>query len=203
MDSGGTCPSSRTPGRPYGGELYPPLEAARNGDSTGLADFCRRARELLLRVIVPRLRGGWPEAFTEDVVQEALVDIVRSHADCRATSEGETVAWVVAIGRRRVASLYRQEALRRKKRTPLTDIGDVPDTKAAVPSPGLASLLTELDHAVSGLSAEHHHLLWERLLARSTWAEVGSELDIPRTAAKRRWQRLMVRLKRTLRTPAN
>lgn len=148
-----------------------------------------------MRIIAPRLRGGWPESYTEDVVQDALVDIIRAHADCQAESEGETVAWVVAIGRRRVATLYRREAHRRRKRSALAPTENIADSGVGALSPGLQRVVGSLSDPLSELSEQQHRLLWERILGGATWAEVGEALHIPHTAAKRRWQRLVVRLR--------
>jgi DNA-directed RNA polymerase specialized sigma24 family protein len=194
---GGRCAPAApsAPGGFRGGELHPALEATRRGDLDGLARLLEASRKVLLATVGPRLRGGWCEDWTEDVVQEALVDIVRAHGDCRASSEREVVAWVRSIGRRQVAELFVKEAGRRG--SSLDAVGDVAAVEACAPSPRIARALESVRAVVCTLGREHHRLLWSRVVASHTWQEVGEELGIPPTAAKRRWQRVLARLRAT------
>jgi DNA-directed RNA polymerase specialized sigma24 family protein len=92
-----------------------------------------------------------------------------------------------------VAELFRQEADRRG--SSLDAAGDVAAVEACTPSPRIARALESVRAVVCTLGREHHRLLWSRVVASHTWQEVGEELGIPPTAAKRRWQRVLARLR--------
>jgi len=182
-----SAPPQPSDGGPQGGTLYPSLVAARAGDPDGLARLLEAARPILAATIAPRLAGGWCEAWTPDVIQEALLDIVRSHASCRASSEPEAVAWVAALGRRQVATLFRREARRRE--LPLDAARRCTDDLPP-PSPRIARALDLLRTALRDLRDDQHRLLWARWILSLTWQEVGQELETTAGGAKRRWQGL-------------
>jgi RNA polymerase sigma factor (sigma-70 family) len=196
--AGGTCPPPEgdphpaPPERRTSGEaLYPLLAAARGGHDAALADLASRVRALLVRSIAPRLAGGWAAAFAEDVVGDAMVDVLRGFAGCRAGCEGEFRAWIAAIARREIASFFRHEAGRHRLHVslqsglPLSAPFEEPDEDAGEPD---ASLTLDL-------SAAEWNLLRLRIDTSATWSEVGRELGIPATAAKRRYQRLLRRIR--------
>jgi DNA-directed RNA polymerase specialized sigma24 family protein len=86
-----------------------------------------------------QLRGGWTESWIDDVVQDALLDIVRSVHGCRATSEREVRAWVAAIGRRRIRNLFREESHGRVA-LPLDDAHSLTAPGSTPPSPPVVAL---------------------------------------------------------------
>jgi RNA polymerase sigma factor (sigma-70 family) len=143
-----------------------------------------------------RLRGGWTEAWVEDVVQESLLDVFRGLRECRAHSEGELRAWARTIAHRQVASLIRREAPRLEVVVPLATLPGIADTGHQEPSPRLRALLAVLAAAVDDLPPAQSYLLWAHVQTDATWRETGAELGIAATAAKRRYQRLIASLRR-------
>jgi RNA polymerase sigma factor (sigma-70 family) len=186
----------RTAPDPHGGDLFPLLVRARQGEPVALPDLLCSLRGCLRAQISRRLRGGWTEAWIEDVVQESLLDAFRGLRECRAHSEGELRAWARTIARRQVASLIRHEAPRLESAVPLSTLPAVADTDPPDPSPRLRSLLAALADAVEDLSPSQSYLLWARLQTDATWSETGAELGIAASAAKRRYQRLIASLRR-------
>ena len=91
-----------------GGTLHPVLQRARNGDPEALEEFLTEARKVVLAVVRRRLRGGWTGDYIPDVIQDSLVDVLRSYGECQATSEGGVRAWIQAIARREVIELFRR-----------------------------------------------------------------------------------------------
>jgi len=124
------------------------------------------------------------------------VDALRGLRGCSASSEAELRAWTGTIARRRVANLMRREEPRVGSAVPLTALRGHAETTAADPSPNRLALLAALANAVSKLSPVQSRLLWMRLQADATWQEVGEDLGIGAAAAKRRYQRLTVSLRR-------
>lgn len=174
------------------------LACARAGDPDALDRLARGAREELLRSLSPRLKGGWTEAWLEDVVQAALLDICRHVGACRARTEEELLAWVHSIGRREVANLCRAEARWREgcnafveqQEDEASDLGpaDAPET--------LSAHQRVLRRRLARVSPSGHEILWMRLAEHATWGEIARALGITQAGAKRRYQRLMTRLRR-------
>lgn len=173
--------------------MYPALVATRKGDPDGLARLLEAARPVLMAAVAPRLAGGWCDSWTQDVVQEALLDIVRSHRRCRASTEREVLAWVCAIGRREVAELFRREADRRD--LSLDAACSFAASSPPPPSPRIARALRSLQTVLSDLTEDQQRLLWMRWVASWTWAEVAGDLETTAGGAKRRWQSLLPRLR--------
>lgn len=184
-----------------GGELYPSLAAARSGCEVGLLGLLRAAEATLVACIAPRLAGGWCESWTPDVVQDALVDVARSYRDCRASSEAQVHAWLVAIARRQVATLFRRE--HERQHVPLDFAPDFPVAPPAPPSSRIAPALDSLRIALAGLEEDHLRLLWTRWVASGTWSEVGEALGTTAGGAKRRWQSLLPKLRAAIQAPGD
>lgn len=180
----------------HGVELFPLLEQARRGDIQVLGRFCQELRPCLVREVTRRLRGGWTEDWIEDVVQECLLDVLRGLHGCSANSEVELRAWARAIARRQVAILIHREWPRLESAIPIYTLNDLAESSATDPSPGFAALLAVLAAAADELTPTQSRLLWLRLQADATWREIGADLGITASAAKRRYQRLTASLRR-------
>ena len=186
-------PSPKEAAAVQGATLHPILASARTDNQQALDALLTFARPVAYAVIRPRLRGGWCEDWTDDVVQEVLLDIVRAHGGCRAVSDADLTAWVAAIARREVAEFFRREHWHSET------VGLLAMARLSVerdePAAGAASVAIEsLRPLMARLAPDQHELLYERLISAATWTEVGEQLGIPATAAKRRWQRLVLRL---------
>jgi DNA-directed RNA polymerase specialized sigma24 family protein len=101
----------------------------------------------------------------------------------------------MAIGRRQVADLFRNES------APLRPLDEASacaaDTAEWPPSTRNSAVLRHLNSELRALTPVQHQLLWYRIVGGLSWTELGGRLGIPRTAAKRRYQRLLRRLART------
>lgn len=133
----------------------------------------------------------------DDVVQTALLNLLRSYRTCQARSEAEVRAWIHAIGRREVASLFRDESRFSRVRATLT-IGPSEWTAEHELDVEERPVIRRLRFAIRPLRTDQHLLLWMRLQERATWPEIGRELGITPAGAKRRYQRLVARLRRRL-----
>jgi RNA polymerase sigma factor (sigma-70 family) len=173
--------------------VYRALLSARHGDPHGLQELLEHARILLVHLVRRRLSDGWARDWADDVVQAGLLQILRAHTTCRADSEPEVVGWIMAIGRRQVADLFRT---RPAPEYPLSEDAAESAEPPHVSEHPEAAVLRRLEAVLSTLTPEQNRLLWYRIVGGWTWAELGQELEIPRTAAKRRYQRLVRRLSR-------
>jgi hypothetical protein len=104
------------------GDFLPLLVRARQGETEALPDLLLRLRSRLPSQVSKSLRGGWTEAWVEDVVQECPLDALRGLRACRASSEGEVRAWARTIAHRQVANLMRREAPRVESAVPLATL---------------------------------------------------------------------------------
>jgi DNA-directed RNA polymerase specialized sigma24 family protein len=188
--SGGK-PRPDAPSRCASGEaLYPLLIRVRAGDEDALERLAAGVRALLMRLISPLLAGGWTDGWVEDVVGEAVIDVLRAHPCCRAAGEGEFRAWVATIARREVATFLRCELPRQHLHSPLGPHLTLPD-----PSPDVDPETSRISLGHLPLTRAEREFLLLRLDATLTWAEIGREFGIAGTAAKRRYQRLLRRLR--------
>lgn len=146
-----------------------------------------RVRSLLNALVSPRLSGSWAEGWIEDVVQEALLDVLRGYRSCRASSETAARSWVRTIGRREIAQLCRHEAERSRHTVSLTDHIYAPAASSLGPMPlEDSTVLSRLRKVLDQAGPDESRLLWARFQISASWAEVGQELGIAPTAAKRR-----------------
>jgi RNA polymerase sigma factor (sigma-70 family) len=63
------------------------------------------------------------------------------------------------------------------------------------------AVLQRLEAALATLTPDQNRLLWYRIIAQWSWSELGAELGVARSAAKRRYQRLLARLSRACAAP--
>jgi RNA polymerase sigma factor (sigma-70 family) len=140
--------------------------------------------------------GSWALDWLEDVVQEAVLDTLRAYRSCLARSEAEFRSWLHTIARRRLLQLVRSETTACEARAQLAVEILLDQASPAFPSSQLRSKLKWLDEQLANLPPDHVTLLWAKSQSGATWKEVGATLGIPPTAAKRRYQRLIRRLRR-------
>ena len=171
------------------------LEAAQGGDPGSLDRLLRAADRFLSACVAPRLRGGWTEDWVDNVVQTSLLDLLRSYQTCEARTEAEVRAWIHAIGRREIATFFRAESFQARARA-------IPSIAPPEWRPDFEvkerPLVARLRRAVATMSAEQHLLLWLRLQERATWPEIARDLGTTAAGAKRRYQRLVRRLRARL-----
>jgi RNA polymerase sigma factor (sigma-70 family) len=159
----------------------------RRSDPNAAEMLFATLRSRLLKQVRWTLRGGWTESWAEDLVQDALVDILQYGPGCRATSIAELQLWLRRIRDRRIAALFRAEGRRAVNGVALQD--DLP-ADADLPH----AWMGELIRAFAPLTDPQERLLWLRLQERATWPEIAASFGISPAAAKRRYQRLCKRL---------
>ena len=159
--------------------------------------FAQRALIVAAEVIVRRTLQRWVDGvllrrgLMDDVVQEALLRLWVNRAKCRAQSDAEAVGWVTAIARCTAA-----DALRPEWRMPTISV----EVESALRSsagaedddPGLAGRIAWLSWT---LREQDSAVLWHRLVLNQEWCDVGASLGISWTAARRRYQRAVLRLR--------
>ena len=180
-----------------GDESFLALLRASAATDAGESTFAQRALVVAAELIVRRTLRRWVDGvllrrgLMDDVVQEALLRLWINRAKCRARSDAEAVGWVMAIARCTAADLLRPEW-----RMPTISVeienalrssagADDDDTGLAGRIAWLSWTLREQDSAI----------LWHRLVLGQEWCDVGASLGISWTAARRRYQRAIIRLR--------
>ena len=170
------------------GDIASLLRDAQTGGPRELSEFLRAARCVLRSLVRCKLAGGWAESWIDDVVQNATLDLLRGFPSCRADTVAGVHAWLRTIARRETATLFRGEARRVRLTDPL-EAAEGAAQNGSLPPPAPLLLRQFLD----ALPAHQHRLLWLRLQLSASWREVGAEMGVPASAAKRRYQRLLHR----------
>ncbi|HEX8671650.1 MAG TPA: RNA polymerase sigma factor [Longimicrobium sp.] len=183
-----------------GGSLVELIREAAGGDEDALEGLLVRVYRIARAFVRRRLPGSADDAFVEDAASETVSRVAHAFTGCRARNEGEAVAWILEIARNTAIDLHRVE-LRQVIVGALDDLDLVGTIPAPVPgsiSPAEGALLDLLGETHEALPAELQLLLWTRLVGGATWAEAGEQIGTTSTAAKRRYQRAQMRLRREL-----
>jgi RNA polymerase sigma factor (sigma-70 family) len=170
-------------------ELFELLRAAHAGDRSAHDALLLDLRLPIRRFLRSRFRFDVdPAMWLEDVEQETLLHVHCHLGDCRATSDGELVAWVLMVARRAALDVLRRPVDSSGMRSHvdlegLADPGGVDEDN----EPSLeARRLVDAQQFLPELDQE---LLWRRLVSQESWVEVGASLGLSWTAARRRFQR--------------
>lgn len=170
-------------------ELRMRIEAMRNGDVNGPSGLLCTLRPIVRRFLLSKFgRAGEPLPWTDDIEQETLLRVHLHFHACRATSVAGVVAWVLVIARSAALDALRDE-LPRMRELGGSAIEQIADPDAETDAHEPSEVAVQLVQAQSLLSPRDAELLWHRIVANRSWSEVGSELGISWTAARRRFQR--------------
>ena len=125
-----------------------------------------------------------------------MMRVYRGLASCRASTDAELRAWLRQILRREIAGIARREAWKARVTVAL-DLafgfeGPDPDAESSPPA------LDRLQELLDDLKPDDHTLLWMKFSTDAKWREIAAALEIPATAARRRYQRLIERLRRQM-----
>ena len=180
-----------------GDESFLALLRASAATDAGESALAQRALVAAAEVIVRRTLRRWVDGvllrrgLMDDVVQEALLRLWINRARCRARSDAEAVGWVSAIARCTAADLLRPEwrmpTISVEFENALRAASDAEDDEV-----GLAGRIAWLSWT---LREQDSAILWHRLVLNQEWCDVGASLGISWTAARRRYQRAILRLR--------
>jgi RNA polymerase sigma-70 factor (ECF subfamily) len=171
---------------------------AQAGSARELDCLLRRVEKPVYRYLVSRLLAA-PDAedLARDLCQEALIRVATSIGRCTFDGDGRLLTWVLTIARNVLLDHLRRARGRPEIRVDVLWARGV----AAAPPPGdetAASRLLETlaAQALAAVSEGTAELLRLRLVTGRSWKEVAEALGIAETAAKRRFQRAQVTLRR-------
>ncbi|HEX6040319.1 RNA polymerase sigma factor [Longimicrobium sp.] len=173
---------------------------ARAGCPRALDHLLRQVEGPVYRYLLSRLRAAAdPEDVARDLCQETLIRAAAALPRSTFASDGRLLSWALTIARNVLLDHLRRARGRGEVRgddhwARLESGGPLPGQETPPPRP-LELLAAEALAEVPEATAE---LLRLRLVAGRTWKEVGDALGIPESAAKRRFQRAQVSLRRKL-----
>jgi DNA-directed RNA polymerase specialized sigma24 family protein len=116
------------------------------------------------------------------------------------------MGWVLAIARNATVDMVRTSAIRVMGNTvadALEDAeedgsGGLPEPEELADDPADVALAQVVMAAYDALPVQMHALLWERLVGASSWVEVAATHGTSANGARRRYQRVLLRLRRAV-----
>ena len=191
------------------------LAEARAGDATAVAALIGDAWPAVRRFVVARCGSRRPDPwFIDDVLQEALVRVVRDLPSCRAETFAEWFTWCSRVAWRaaldEIGALAEDaaghagvslDALPEPMTSATPEAPDegsgAADAEAGAAAGGtlLARLAVECQSSLGEATAT---VLWLRLIHGRPWLEIGAAVGMSAGAAKHRFLRALPRLRRTV-----
>lgn len=188
--------SHREPVRAPAGSLTSLARLAKAGSARELDSLLRRVEKPVYRYLVSRLVAA-PDAedLARDLCQEVLIRAMTSIGRCTFESDGRLLAWVLTIARNLLLDHLRRARARPEVRADVLATGAVAvaSGEETAASHLLETLAADALAEVPDVTAD---LLRLRLVGGRSWKEVGAALGIAESAAKRRFQRAQVTLRR-------
>lgn len=200
------------------------MAKARAGEAEALGELCALYRNYLRMVVRtglgPRLRG---RVELSDVVQEALVEVVRQFPQFTGQSEAALVGWLRRLVGQKLADLGRYHS--RAKRSgggsdvPLDAPMEIAGGEDAGPtggrlldmlalsqtSPSEAAsrreLIVLLADALADLPAPEAEVLWLYYAESLSFETIGDRMGLSRKSIRGVWARGLMSLKRSLEGP--
>lgn len=190
--------------REHNADLIGLLNGAQAGSNQALEDLLTRLHVAVLSFVRRRFDDQRDaEAFAQDVASEALIRVAEGYRSCQATTDRQLMAWTLTIARNVGLDIVRSRLVRVGALVALPH--DDPRNEIPSPanrrderSPAEDLLFHIMQEAHDRLPDSAQDLLWIRFVEGAEWAEVGSELGISSSSAKRRWQRMQARLRREI-----
>jgi RNA polymerase sigma-70 factor (ECF subfamily) len=184
------------------------VSAAQRGDPRALNDLVGRYLPLVRRIVL--LRMGRPLrmlAEVEDLVQEALIRILRGIGRFEHRSEGSFRNWLAKCVRCEVADRTRDASRRKRGTNRVRRFSDFDSTLASSilaagqPSPSDiargAELAERIDEALLEIPQGHRELVILRVACGMSFEEIAAELGISRPETARvAFHRVLARLRK-------
>jgi RNA polymerase sigma factor (sigma-70 family) len=179
-------------------DLFELLQAAHVGNRSAHDALLLDLRLPIRRFLRSRFRFDVdPAMWLEDVEQQTLLHVHCHLGDCRATSDGELVAWALMVARHAAHDVLRRSAASHNGRS-LDVLEDLVDQGGPDDSADASLDARRVVDAQRFLSELDQELLWRRLVSQESWVEVGASLGLSWTAARGRFQRAQSFLRRLI-----
>lgn len=182
------------------------LRDAQSGDESALSLLLEH---LYVRVTQRMLRDSTISAqlagdTAEDIAAETIEKIADAYPRCEARTDPELLAWTFRIASNIATDRFRSMA----SRIFLLCVADALEDMDRAPSARLSDeppldeddsvLLQVTMHAYDQLPATAAEILWHRLVEQPSWAETARRYGTTEGGARRRFQRAVSRLRRSV-----
>jgi RNA polymerase sigma-70 factor (ECF subfamily) len=180
------------------------LRDAREGSRDALGRVLERCRAFLLRVAEQELgddlraKGG-----ASDLVQETFLEAQRDFAGFAGRSEAELLGWLRRLLRNNLANFARHYRGTEKRRLDLeVALGPPRDLAGSAATPSALLMGQEqaarLAVALERLPEQYRQVLTMRYQQERTFEEIGRELGMTFSAARKLWLRAVLALQQEL-----
>jgi RNA polymerase sigma-70 factor (ECF subfamily) len=193
----------------YGPPSVELARSARSGQANALEALVARHYDRVLAIVRKRL-GADLRRFHEsgDIVQEAMVQAVRSFERYELEDEDAFLRWISGVVENRIRDLAKLQRAQRRGGGGVHRLGsidlDQPDDVTPSNGSGPSTLAERRDddarvrEALSKLDERTRKLVEARIDGKS-WAEIATELDFPsESAARMSYGRALVKLTQQL-----
>ena len=193
----------------YGPPSVELARSARSGQADALEALVTRHYDRVLAIVRKRL-GADLRRFHEsgDIVQEAMVQAVRSFERYELEDEDAFLRWISGVVENRIRDLAKLQRAQRRGGGGVHRLGsidlDQPDDVTPSGSSGPSTLAEQRDddsrvrEALAKLDERTRKLVEGRIDGRS-WADIATELDFPsESAARMAYGRALVKLTQQL-----
>ncbi len=185
------------------------LERLRRDGVSELADQFAQVRNQLKKMIAVRLdRRLLARADESDIIQDVFIEAARRLPEYLANPKVKPYMWLRQVGRQTLAVYYRQHvgtAMRTVQRETAMDqliaaksesmVGELAESMVSPPSAiARTEVLQKLLELIESMSPEDREVLSLKQLEQLSFDEVALELNISMEAAKKRYQRAVIRL---------
>ncbi len=185
------------------------VERLRRDGVSELADQFAQVRSQLKKMIAVRLdRRLLARADESDIIQDVFIEAARRLPEYLANPKVKPYMWLRQVGRQTLAVYYRQHvgtAMRTVQRETAMDqliaaksesmVGELAESMVSPPSAiARTEVLQKLLELIESMSPEDREVLSLKQLEQLSFDEVALELDISMEAAKKRYQRAVIRL---------
>lgn len=183
------------------------LHRARAGDQRAVERLLGFVRSRTVPVALRQVADQpGAEDLAEDIVQETLVRAFAHLHDCRADTLGQFVSWAHAIAtrvvldeRRRPFGLVVDAELRIEVQPEHHPSVETPPVSDDENHPGISAVTLMVAAAVSAhaeVRRDAAAMVTRRIITGASWTAIAADLGTTPGAAKRRFQRTIVRLRR-------
>jgi RNA polymerase sigma factor (sigma-70 family) len=138
-----------------------------------------------------------------DIVQQSMIDVQRCCDRLEATTERQAKQWLLRVIENNWIDAQRRfyaaqcRSLRSEKSLTIQEANQIVDRFATTASHGfmLSEQRLKLLQAISLLSEAEREILENRHKSRLSFVQIGERLGITEQAARKRWNRILVKLR--------
>jgi len=160
------------------------LRRAHRGDQEALSQLLGRYQTRILRVVRRRIgRGLRRSVESEDIVQEVMVETLRSIRDFTPRDERAFLRWLAAIVENRIRYLARTQERRAVSAADEEDVENVARDGSNDRTESLERERDRLALALERISPDHRRVIHLRHYARLSFREIATELGRTEDAA--------------------